>query len=97
MPNGYLSFAQLVHKNECAVYKISENGNKFGVVSVLEIFPGKIIILCFRCIGAEYIPEHIFTAWKIFQIFMYPHGPVSARGYFLSFDIQKFISGHIVG
>jgi hypothetical protein len=41
-----------MHQHKGAVYKIAEDGSQLTVIPVLEIFPGKIIILCFRRIGA---------------------------------------------
>ena len=78
-----------MHQHKGAVYKISKDVYQFTVVPVLEIFPGKIIVFCFRRIGAKYITQYIFTTGKIFYVFIHPYSPVAAEVETLSPSIFK--------
>ncbi len=58
-----------MHQHKCSVHKISEDGYQFTVVPVLEIFPGKIIVFCFRCIGTKYIAQvHLHSRENLLHI-----------------------------
>ena len=86
-----------MHQHPGAVYKIPEDVDQFTVIPVLEILPGKIIIFCLRCIGAQYIAQYVFAAGKIHEVFMHPYSPVTAGRNFFTFNIQELIGRHIVG
>src|SRR5439155_11112631 len=96
MKFGYFACAQFMHQHKCSVNKISKNGDQFTVISLLEIFPGKIIILCFGSVGTKNITKHIFTTGKIFKVLMHPHGPVTAGRNFITLNIQKFVGRDII-
>ena len=48
----HFTAAEFVHQHPAAVHEVSEDAYQFAVVAVLEIFPGKIIVLGFGRIGA---------------------------------------------
>ncbi len=79
------------------VYKIPQDGHQFVVVAVLEVLPGKIVVLVFRSIGTEHITHHILFAREIFQVFMQPDGPVPGGGDLVVLQVQKFVGRNIFG
>ena len=66
-----------VGQYECAVYKVSVDGYQLVVVSGLEIFPRKVIVLRLRSVGREHITQDVLLVRKIDEIFVQPYGPVA--------------------
>ncbi len=58
------------------VHKVAEDSHKFAVVALLEIFPGKVIVLCLWSICTQNIAENILLTRELLHIFVEPYSPV---------------------
>lgn len=67
----------LLGELEGTVYEVTVNGNQLRVVALLEILPGKVVILGLRRIGCQYIAQYILLAWQIYEILVQPYSPVA--------------------
>ena len=83
-------------QHQRTVNKITVNSYQFIVITCLEIFPGKIIVLRLRSIGCQHITQHILFPLKIPKVFMQPHSPITGSGNLVPFQVQKLIGRHIV-
>ena len=83
-------------KHHCPVYKITEDGYEFIIVPRLEIFPSKIIVLGFRGIGTQHVPEDIFLSRKFLQILLQPYSPVAGSGNLIPLKVEELIGRDIV-
>ena len=64
-------------KHQCAVHKVTVNGNKLVVVACLEVFPCKVVVLCLGCICCEHIAQHILLSGEVNKILVEPYSPVA--------------------
>jgi len=94
--NRHLAVEVFMGKHHGPVHKVAENGYQFVVVTGLEIFPGKIVVLGFRGVGGEHIAQYVLLAGKIHQIFVQPDGPVPGGGNLVAFEVEEFIGRHVV-
>ena len=67
----------LLGELEGTVYEVTVNGNQLRVVALLEILPGKVVVLGLRRIGCQYIAQYILLAWQIYEILVQPYSPVA--------------------
>jgi hypothetical protein len=58
------------------VDEIAKYSNQFIVISGLEIFPGKIVVLSFRRSRGQNIPQNILLVLKFTKVFIQPNRPV---------------------
>ena len=82
---------------QCTVHEVSIHSNQLTVVTLLEVFPCKVIVLCLRSIGGQHISQHILFAREINQIFVQPYCPVARCGNLVVLKIQELVCRHIVG
>ena len=73
------------------VYEVSEDRHEFAVVPLLEILPGKVVVLRLRSIGAEHVAQHILLAGELVNIFIEPDCPVAGSGYLVALEVQEFV------
>ena len=95
--SGYYTVEVLFGELQGAVYEVTVYGYQFVVIACLEVFPGKVVVFCFRSIGGEHVAQHVLLAGEFCEIFMQPYGPVAGSGNLISFQIQEFVAGHVVG
>ena len=63
----------------------------------MEVFPCKIVVFSLGSVGGEDVTEHILFPRKFFEVLVQPYGPVTRCRYFVAFEIEKFVGGHIFG
>ena len=63
----------------------------------MEVFPCKIVVFGLGSVGGEDVTEHILFPRKFFEVLVQPYGPVARCRYFVAFEIEKFVGGHIFG
>ena len=61
------------------VYEVAVDGYELRVVTLLKIFPRKVVVLGFGSVGGEHIAQHVLLSGEVVQILVQPYGPV-ARG-----------------
>ena len=86
----------LLRKHNGAVHKVTEYSNQLRVVTLLEILPGKVVILGLRSICAQHITQHILLAGEILQVLIQPYSPVAGSRDLLTLKIQELVGRHIV-
>ena len=62
---GYLAFEVFVGQHEGTVHEVSVYGYQFIIITCLKVFPCKVIVLCFRSVGGEYVAQYVLFAGEV--------------------------------
>src|SRR5688572_20499345 len=93
-----------MHEHKGPVDKIPEDGDQFAVHGILETFPGKFAVFCFRRYLCKIITKHIHALaatilllYKIGDIISHIEFPVTTGTHLISFEVQELIGRNIIG
>ena len=87
----YCASKILVGEDHGPVHEVSEHGHELRVVAALEVLPGEVVVLGFRCVCGKDIAQDIFLSGEIPLVLIHPHGPAAGCGNLVAFQIQELI------
>ena len=94
---GHFPLKILVGKHNGTVHKVTIDGHQFVVVTSLEVSPSEVIIFCLGRISRKHIAQNVLFAGELLQILVQPNCPIPTRRNLIPFEVQEFVSRHIVG
>ena len=86
----------LLGELESTVYEVTINGNQLRVIALLEILPGKVVVLGLWSVGCQYIAQDILLAWQIYEILVQPYCPVARGRNLIILKIQELIGWYVI-
>ena len=86
----------LLGELEGTVDEVAVNCHQFAVVTLLEVLPSEVVVLCLGSIGSKHISQNILFSRHIYKIFVKPYCPVFGSRQFVAFEIQKLIGRNII-
>ena len=86
----------LLSQDNSPVNEVTEDSHKLAVVTLLEILPGKVIILSLRSIGAKNVTQHILLTGELLKILVKPNSPVTGSRNLIALKVQELVGRNIV-
>ena len=88
---GDFTLEILLGQDNRPVDEIAQDGHQLAVVSLLEILPGEVVILCLGSVGAKHVAKRVLLAGELIDIFIEPDRPVAGGRDFVALKVEELI------